>query len=97
MTNIEECKIDVTVGNDQKMKCELKVTANIKLQVGETFKFTEVLYVPQAVKNILSILRFVSNVSTTGDTKDKMTTKKNGVNMIDARKRKSDSTMFYLK
>ena len=39
------------------MKCELKGTVNMNLQGGETVKLTEVLYVPQAVKNILSIYR----------------------------------------
>ena len=34
MTNIEECKIDVTLRNSQKMNYELKVTVNMKLQGG---------------------------------------------------------------
>ena len=59
MTNIEEYNIDVTVGNFQKMKCELKVTVNMNLQGGGKVKLTEVVYVPQAVKNILSISRLI--------------------------------------
>ena len=41
-----------------------------------------VLYVPEAVKNILIILKLVSKRATIGATQDKMTTKKNVVNII---------------
>ena len=64
------------------MKCELKFAVNMKLQGGETVKFTEVLYLPQEVKNILSVSRIVSKGAMMGDTKCKMTIKENGVNMI---------------
>ena len=46
MTNIEECNIDVTVGNCHKMKCDIRDTVNMKLQAGGVVKLTEVLYVP---------------------------------------------------
>ena len=69
------------------MKCDLNGIVNKKLQGRETTRFTEVLYVPQAVKNILSILRILSKVAIIGATKYKITIKENGVNMIlDARK-----------
>ena len=55
MTNIEECKIIVTVRNGNNMKCKLKGTVNIKIQGGKTVKLTEVQYVPQAVKNIVNV------------------------------------------
>ena len=59
---------------------------------------TEVLYVPQSVKNLLSVSRLVSKGVTMGDTQDKMTIKKNGVSMIlDEIKGKNVSMMFYLK
>ena len=61
------------------MKCGLKGAVNIKLQGGETLKFIDVLYVSQAIKSILSISRIGAKVYTMGDTKDKMTIKKNGV------------------
>ena len=64
ITNIEECNIGVTVVNIQKMKCELKVTVNMNLQGGETFKLTEVLYILQSAKNILSVSRLISKVKT---------------------------------
>ena len=82
MTNIEKYEIDVTFEKGQKMKFELKVSVNMKLKLEETVNLAEVLYVPQAVKNILSIFRLVSKGATMGDTQDKMTTKKNGVNII---------------
>ena len=98
MTNIEECNIDATVGNGKKVNCELRGTVNMTLQAGEMFNFTEVLYVPQAVKNILSISRLALKGATMGVTKDKTTTNENGINMIlDARKGINVSTMFYLK
>ena len=34
LTGVEECKINITVGNGQKMKCELKDTVNMKLHGG---------------------------------------------------------------
>ena len=39
-------KINVAVGNSQKMKCKLKVSVNMKMKDGETVKLNEVLYVP---------------------------------------------------
>ena len=50
MTEVEKCDINVTVGNFQKMKCEIKGCVNMKLQYVQTVKLTEVLYVLQAVK-----------------------------------------------
>ena len=56
------------------------------------------MYVPQAVKKLLILSRLVSNGSTMGDTKDKMTTKKNVFIMIlEARKVNNTSMIFYLK
>ena len=55
MTEVEKCDINVTVGNGQKMKCELKGFVNMKLQDVQTVKLTEVLYVSQAIKNRLSV------------------------------------------
>ena len=43
MTDVEKCEIGVTVGNNQKMKCEIKVSVNMNLQDSETVKLTEVL------------------------------------------------------
>ena len=78
----------MTVINDQNMNCEIKVTVNMKLQGGETFKLDEVLYLPQLVNNILSVSRLVSKESTMGDNKDKTTNKKGGSRMtLDARKK----------
>ena len=42
------------------MKCELKGSVNMKLQGGQTVKLTKVLYLPQAVKNLLGVSRRVS-------------------------------------
>ena len=61
----------------------------MKLQGGETVNLTEVLYVPQAVKNIIRVSRLVSRVSTMGDSKDKTKIKKVGVRLnLDTRKGK---------
>ena len=98
MTTIEECKIDATIGNGKNMKCDLKGTVNMKHQGGGMVKLTEVLYVPQAVKNIFSVSRLISKGSMVGATKDKMAINKNGVNMIiDAKKLINNSMIFYLK
>ena len=70
----------------------------MKLKGRETVKLTKVIYVPQSVNNILSVSRIVSKGARMGATQEKMITKKNSVNMIlDARKRKNKSMMFYLK
>ena len=70
----------------------------MKLQDGQTVKLTKVLYVPKAVKNILSVSRLVSKSFTIGATQCKMITKKNGVSMIlDAKKGQKNSLIFYLK
>ena len=61
-------------------------------------KLTKVLCVPQAVKNLLIVSRIVSKGSTMGDTQYKTTINKNGVSMIlDTRKGKNTSIIFYLK
>ena len=59
---------------------------------------TEILYVPQAVINLLSISRLMPKSATMGATPDKMTIKKNGVSIIlDASKGQNNIMMFYLK
>ena len=57
MADVEKCKINATVENGQNMKCELKGSVNMKLQGGQTVKLTKVLYLPQAVKNLLGVSR----------------------------------------
>ena len=70
----------------------------MKIQGEETMDLTKVLYVPQAIKNFLIVSSFISKGATIGDDQDKNNIKKNGVNMIlDARKVKNASVMFYLK
>ena len=52
-------------------------------------KLTKVLYMPQAVKKLLSISRLASKGATMGATQNKTIIEKNGVSMIlDARKGK---------
>ena len=98
MKYIKECKINVTVGNGQNMKCDLKGSVSMKVQEGETSKLTKVLYVPQAVKNILSVSRLVLKGATMGDNQDKIIIKNNGVSInLNARKFQNKSMMFYLK
>ena len=82
MTNVEKCDINITVGNDQNMKCKLKGSVNVKLKDVKTVKLTEFLYIPQAVKNRLSVSRIVSKGAMVGATQDKMIIKKNGVSII---------------
>ena len=53
------------VRNGQKMKRELKGTANKKLQGGEKVKLENVLYVPQEVKNLLRVSRLAAKGDTT--------------------------------
>ena len=80
------------------MKCELKGSVNMKLQYGKTAKLTKVLYVPQAVKQILSVSRLGSKGDTMGATQYKTIIKKNGFRMtLDARESQNKNMMFYLK
>ena len=73
------------------MKSELKSSVNMNLKDGQTANLTKVLYVPKAVKNILSISRLISKGITMGATQDRIIIKKNGVSMIlDARKGKKN-------
>ena len=44
-------------------------------------KFNGILYVPQEVNSIMSVLRLVSKVATVRATKNNATVKKNGVSM----------------
>ena len=98
MTNVEKCNIDVTVGNGQKMKCELKGSVNMKLQDGQTVKLNKVLYVPQAVKTLLSVSKLVSKDAKMGTTQGKIIVNKNRLSMtLDAIKGQKKSMMFYLK
>ena len=53
-------------------------------------KLNKVLYVPQAYKNLLSVLRLVSKGTMVGATQEKINIKKNGVSMIlDSQNRKT--------
>ena len=77
------------------MKCDIKGSVNMNIQDGQTVKLNEVLYVPQSVKNLLSVSRLVSKGATMGSTQDKITINKSGVSMIlDARKGQNKSMMF---
>ena len=70
----------------------------MKMKSEEMVNNIKVLYLPQAVKNILIISRLVSRGYTSRATQDKTTIKKNGVSMIqDTRKVKNERMMFYLK
>ena len=97
MPDVEKCEINVTVGNGKKMKCELKGSIKMKLQYGKIIKLTEVLYMPQAAENLLSVWRLVSKGATMGATQYKIIINKNGVSMaLDARKGQKNIIMFYL-
>ena len=88
----------MTVVNGKNMKCDTQVTVIIHLQGRKTFKLTEVLYLPQEVKNILSISRLISKGAMVGDTKNKMTFKKVSVSInLYANKLINESTIFYFK
>ena len=71
MADVKKFEINVAVGNGQKMKCELKGLLNMKIQGGEMVMLTKVLYVPQAVQNLLSVPRIVSKGSTIGDNQER--------------------------
>ena len=90
MKDVEKCDINVTVGNGQKMKCELKVSVNMNLQDGQTVKLTKVMYATQSVRNLLSASRLISKGAAMGANQDKTIIKKNGVSMTsDAKKAKT--------
>ena len=98
MTDVERCEINVTVGNSHNIECDLKKSVNMKFKDVQTVKLTKILYVPQAVKNLLSVSRLVPKGSTMGATQEKITIDKNGVSAIlDARKVQKKSMMFYFK
>ena len=71
MTYVDKCDINVMVVNGQNMKFDIKGYVNMKLQYGKTVKLTKFLYVPQAVKNLLSVSMIVSKGAKMGDTQDK--------------------------
>ena len=75
--DVEKFEINVAVGNGPNIKWDLKGSVNMKMQGVETLNLAKVIYIPQAVKNLLSIARLVSKGSMMGDTQDKMTMKKN--------------------
>ena len=80
------------------MKCDLKGSVNMKFQYGKTMNITKVLYVPHALKNLLSVSRLMPKGATMVDTQDKITMMKNGVSVVlDARKGQNKSMVFYLK
>ena len=68
MKDVKKCEINVTVGNVQKMKCDLKGSVNMNIHGWETVKLTKFLYVTQEVNNILSVSRLVSKGATIGAT-----------------------------
>ena len=65
-----KCEINVTAGNGQNMKCDLKGSVNMKMQGGEMVNLIEFLYIPQAVKNLLIVSRIVSKGDTSRGTQD---------------------------
>ena len=64
MTYVEKFEISITVKNSQKMKCDLKGSVNMNFQDKQMVNLTKVLYILQAVKNLLSVSRLVSKVAT---------------------------------
>ena len=72
MKYVEKCEINVTVRNSQNMKYNLKGSVNRKMQVKENVKLTNVMYIPQSVKNLLSVSRLISKVTTMGDNQDNL-------------------------
>ena len=72
MKYVEKCEINVTVRNSQNMKCNLKGSVNRKMQVKENVKLTNVMYIPQSVKNLLSVSRLISKVTTIGDNQENL-------------------------
>ena len=98
MTDVEKSNINVTLGNGQKMKFEIKGSVTMKLQYGQAVKLTEILYAPQDLEKLLSVSRLILKGAAMGSTQDKMIIKKNRVSMtLDARKGQNMSIMFYLK
>ena len=80
------------------MKCGLKGSVNMKFQDGKTVNITKALYVPQALKNILSVSRLMPKGATMGATQDKITMTKNGVSVVlDAIKGQNKCMVLYLK
>ena len=70
----------------------------MNIQGGGVLKLIKVMYVHQAVKNLLSVSRLVSKAATMGATQEKITIKKNGVSMIlDSREGGNDRTVLYFK
>ena len=60
----------------------------MKLQIGELVKLNYVLYVPKIFNDVMGVSRIAAKRDTMGGTKDKTTTKKNGVSMtLNARHR----------
>ena len=76
ITEVEKCDFNITVGNGHKMKCKLKRYINMKLKYGKTVKLTEVLYMPQDVKNILSVSKLVSKGVTMGPLRTKLSSRR---------------------
>ena len=98
MIDVEKIDINVTVGNSQKLKCELKVSVNMKLQDVQTVKLAKLLYLPQSMKNLLRVSRLVSKGTNMGSTQDEMIIKKYLVIMkLDARKGQNKYMIFYFK
>ena len=73
MTDVEKCNINVTVENGKSMKCKLKGLIKMMMEGSETVKLIKVLFVPQAVKNLLRVSSLVSNGSTMEATQDRTT------------------------
>ena len=67
-TDVKKCEINVTVGNGQNMKCEIRGLVNMKTQGRETINLAKVLYVPQSFNNLLSLSMNISKGDTMGVT-----------------------------
>ena len=65
MINIEECNLDITVGNDETVKCEKMgdIPLILKNAAGKTVTLTpfDIRYVPTFIGNLFSISTAMSN------------------------------------
>ena len=71
MRDVEKCEINVTLGNAQKTKCELKGSVNTKMKLEEMVNLTKVLYVTQSVNKLFIISRLASKGARWGILKTK--------------------------
>ena len=95
MSKVEPAFETIIVGNGMEVKAKKKGTVTIKTEQGTLLQMSNVLYVPNFEKNLLSVAKLTSNGATVSADSEKMTLTK-GELTITTKKETGNNGMYYI-